>query len=163
MPELRAVSNAGPLIYLSVLNRFDLLKRFFGELYVPRAVYDEVVVEGEGLPGCDETRSAVEEGWMQVASVQDGAAVEALLDRLHPGEAETIVLARTLGLQWALLDERIARDKARLMGVNVTGTIGILIRAMRDGIDLDLRSDLDVLIDHNFRISRDLYDRLVGK
>ena len=40
------VTNAGPLIALGKLNRLDLLAGLFGEVYVPQAVYEEVIREG---------------------------------------------------------------------------------------------------------------------
>jgi predicted nucleic acid-binding protein len=154
----KVVANASPLIYLSVLNRFHLLKDLFGEVYLSEAVYREVVVEGAGQPGAAETQTAVTQGWLQQIAVRDRIAVDALLDELHLGEAEAIVLARELSVGRVLLDDRAARTKARLMGLTVTGTIGILILAKKAGVEIDLRRALDILIQQNFRISLDLYD-----
>jgi len=39
------VSNTTPLIGLAAIHRFDLLRRFFGEIIIPPAVYDESVIE----------------------------------------------------------------------------------------------------------------------
>jgi predicted nucleic acid-binding protein len=50
---LKVVSNAGPLITLSVIGQFDLLAKLFGGISIPAAVYDERssvsrrVVQGE--------------------------------------------------------------------------------------------------------------------
>ena len=38
------VSNASPLINLARIERFDLLKQFYGHVIIPSAVYDEVVI-----------------------------------------------------------------------------------------------------------------------
>ncbi len=94
MRKLNVVTNAGPLIYLSLLGRLDLLRELFGSVSVPDAVYQEVVVEGKGRPGASETHAAVESGWLQRAGVQGRDVVEALLADLHVGEAEAIALAR---------------------------------------------------------------------
>ena len=40
------VSNAGPLIALAKLNRLDLLAELYGEVQIPRAVYNETVTQG---------------------------------------------------------------------------------------------------------------------
>lgn len=45
---MRVVSNASPLINLSRVRQLDLLPHLFGELRVPEAVWQEVVVDGEG-------------------------------------------------------------------------------------------------------------------
>jgi predicted nucleic acid-binding protein len=67
-------------------------------------------------------------------AVGDRIAVDALLDELHLGEAEAIVLARELSIGRILLDDQAARSRARLMSLTVTGTIGILLLWMNDQI-----------------------------
>lgn len=118
------------------------------------------MVEGSGQAGGQETQTAITQGWLQQIAVQDRIAVEALLDELHLGEAEAVVLARELSVGRVLLDDRAARAKAGLLGLSVTGTIGILMLAREKGIDIDLKRDLDILIRHNFWVARELYERL---
>ncbi len=43
---MKVVVNATPLIALSLINRLDLLPALFEEIVVPRAVYEEIVVQG---------------------------------------------------------------------------------------------------------------------
>ena len=47
--------NAGPLMALGKLNRLDLLAGLYGEVQIPRAVYNEVVTQGlaRGAPARD--------------------------------------------------------------------------------------------------------------
>lgn len=47
----RAVVNAGPLVALSLAGRLDLLPVLFQEVWVPRAVYREVAIDGLGRAG----------------------------------------------------------------------------------------------------------------
>jgi predicted nucleic acid-binding protein len=160
MKRETVVSNAGPLIYLSLLNRFSLLENIFSTVFIPDAVYQEVVLDGRGQPGADEVRAAIASGWLVRSTVTERIAVDALLEELHAGEAEAIVLSRELAIERVLLDDRAARSKAQLMGLTVTGTVGILLLAHRAAIIEDIRPDLDRLIESNFRISRRLYDQL---
>jgi uncharacterized protein len=162
VPRLAAATNAGPLIYLSVLGRLPLLQELFAEVLLPDAVYEEVVLQGHGLPGSNETKAGVEDGWLRRVAVQNRALVDALLSELDIGEAEAIALARELGLQRILMDDRSCRAKARSMGLRVTGTIGVVLLARSNGIDVDLKHDLDLLIQHNFRISHELYEQLIA-
>ena len=156
------VTNAGPLIYLAVVSQFELLKQLFGVVYLPQAVYQEIVVHGRGRPGASETNTAVAEGWLKRIVVEDRIAVDSLLDELHIGEAEAIVLAQELEVGKVLLDDRQARTKAQLMGLAVTGTVGILLLAKHTGIIGDIRQELNRLRASNFRFSQDLYDRLTS-
>jgi len=41
--------NAGPLIALGKLNRLELLAELYGQVRIPRAVYDEAVTRGLAL------------------------------------------------------------------------------------------------------------------
>ena len=103
---------------------------------------------------------AIATGWLRRVVVQDRIAIDGLLDELHIGEAEAIVLARELQVGRVLLDDRAARNKAHLMGLTVTGTVGILLLAQQAGVIENIRPELDRLIESNFRISRQLYKQL---
>jgi predicted nucleic acid-binding protein len=80
------------LIGLAQIQRFDLLRRLFGEITIPQAVYDEAVVAGREEGGA--RREVSEAPWIRTMRVKDCLAVEVLLDEMDLGEAETIVLAR---------------------------------------------------------------------
>ena len=154
------VTNASPLIYLALLNRFSLLRRFFDTVYLPEGVFQEVVVRGHGQPGAADTETALSDGWMQCAIVGNRIAVDGLLTELHLGEAEAIVLAREKNIRRILLDDRAARAQASMMDLTVTGTIGVLLLAQASGEISNIQDDLDRLIQENFRIAPALYARL---
>ena len=50
-PPRMVVSNSSPLIALAAIGRLELLKSLFGEIVIPQAVVEEVVVQGQGEPG----------------------------------------------------------------------------------------------------------------
>lgn len=60
---MKVVSNASPLIGLSMINQFHLLKELFHKVYIPEAVYNDVVVKGRGKPGSEETEKAIADNW----------------------------------------------------------------------------------------------------
>lgn len=146
------VSDTTPLIALSVLQRFDLLRQLFGQIHIPRAVYDEAVVSGREVGGAKgEVSAAV---WIRIVEVQDRLAVEVLLDELDLGEAETIVLAREIGADWVLMDERKGRRKLAQMEMPKVGTVGILLKAKQIGILSTIRPELEKLRHQGFSISQ---------
>jgi len=68
------VSNSSPLILLSKLGHFDLLRRLFNQIAVSQEVWDEVVVRGAGRPGAAEAQQA---NWIRVASLSNPAQLAA--------------------------------------------------------------------------------------
>jgi predicted nucleic acid-binding protein len=53
------VSNSTPLIALSKIGVFDLLKDYFGEIMIPNEVYEEVVTRGSHLFGASHLPSFI--------------------------------------------------------------------------------------------------------
>jgi predicted nucleic acid-binding protein len=62
------VSNATPLISLSLINQLGLLKTLYGQVYIPPAVYEEVVTKGRERPGAKEVAQA---DWIVVSEVPE--------------------------------------------------------------------------------------------
>ncbi len=125
------VADPGPLIHLAAIGQLELIHRLAPDVWVPRAVFDEVVLVGAGLPGSEAVRTAT---WIRVVSPTRGEVVAALLaGGLHLGEAQAIALAVEMGADRLLMDERQGRLTAEAMGVAVVGSIGILIAAKTRG------------------------------
>jgi len=126
------VSNTSPLLNLAIIGRLSLLREQFGEIWIPPAVLEELRV-GEDLPGSQAVREAIKTGWLRVEGVKDRPFVQVLQRDLDRGEAEAIALALQVNAEWTLLDEREGRRVAKSLGLKVTGVMGILIRARREG------------------------------
>lgn len=155
------VSNSGPLIGLSMIGQFDLLKVLFGEVNIPSAVYREVAIEGQGKLGAEEVAKAVKDGWITVSDVEDSLILGLLKVDLDDGEAEALALANRLNADLLLMDERKGRVRAKQMRREVIGTIGVLLLVREKGIDIDLKAALDELRKRGFRISDKLYRRIL--
>jgi hypothetical protein len=152
-----AVSNSTPLIALARIDRLELLHDFFQEIYIPEEVYDEVVRRGKDLPGASEVEAS---SFIKVENVDNRVAVDALSISLDRGEAEAIVLAEKKKAL-LIIDDGDGRRTAELLGLKITGTIGILLLASREGI-LDLKRSLDDLRSVGFRISNREYEKILS-
>jgi predicted nucleic acid-binding protein len=53
------VSNTSPLINLAVVGRLELLHQLYGEVIIPQAVYEEIVISGSGRPAASSFRLMV--------------------------------------------------------------------------------------------------------
>ena len=151
------VSDTSLLIHLSRVGRLELLRALYQQILIPPAVWRETVEEGQGRAGEAEVREAAQAGWIEVRPVANTLLVQLLKEGLDDGEAEAIALALEAAADLVLLDETQAREKAALVGLRLTGTIGVLIRAKREGLVDTLRPLLDQLRQKSFWISESLY------
>lgn len=147
------ISNASPLICLARIDKLNLLKKYFGRIFVPKEVYQEICVKGEKKPGSTQVQSAE---WIKIKEVKDKFAVELLELELKKGEAEVIVLAKELKAKLVLIDEKIPREKLNSLGFNTLGSVGVLIKAAKEG-QLNLKQSLDELRKKGFWLSEDIY------
>ena len=154
------VSNSGPLITLATIGRLDLLKSLFERIAVPQAVYEEVVIQGQGEPGSKEVAEAE---WIHTVPVQDRLAVNLLQESLDMGESEAIVLGQELNARYILLDDALARRKADLIGLSVVGTLGVLLMARKAGLVPAVKPILDDLMQTDFRMSERVCEAVLAK
>jgi len=162
MKVFRIVADSSCLIALAQIELFGLLQEVFSKIYIPRAVYEEVVVKGRGEPGSGETEAALKDGWILMKDVNDRTAIDALKAILGKGESEVIILCKELRADYALIDERTARHRAELMSVDTMGVLGIMDLAIEMGFTIDKRSLVKQLKAVGFRISDKLYKRMFG-
>ena len=153
------VSNASPVINLAAIDRLDLLRSLFGEIVIPRAVFDEVAVAGEGDPGSIEVRTFE---WIRTAEVANRTLVMSLSLEMDDGEAEAVALACEMRADLVLLDEKIAREAAFRIGLKCAGVIGMLVEAKRRALIPSVKPLLDELVvKAGFRVSPSLYERVL--
>ena len=121
------VTNSTPIISLAKIDKLHLLRDIFGKIYVPNAVYKEVVLKGKGRPGSKEIQEAE---WVASKEVYNITSKKHLLAYLDEGEAEVILLADELSADLVIMDERKGYEVlSNLLNINVIGTIAILSMA----------------------------------
>ncbi len=91
-----------------------------------------------------------------------GNSAQILRASLGGGESEAISLALELSAQLIILDDRPARRLAKALGLPVIGTLGALLLAKQKGLLPAIKPEMDALVNFGFRISQDLYDRVLG-
>lgn len=128
------VSNSGPLIHLARIDRLKLLKELFGEVIIPLEVRIEVVDRGkeEGMSDAFLIESEIENGWIVVTEKSSNNKVRDIAESagIDIGEAAAIMLARRKKCP-ILIDDLAARRFAAGLGLQVVGSIGVLIRSAK--------------------------------
>jgi hypothetical protein len=155
---MKVISNSSPLINFTALGRLTLLHELYGTVVIPDAVYQEVVVSGRGQPGRAEVEQA---DWIVRETVSNRTAIAAL-HALGRGEAEAIVLGVENPGSLLIIDDRRGRLAAAHLGVNIIGTLGVLLVAKRKGLVAALAPEIEALQTRvGFRIGADLRTRIL--
>lgn len=129
------VSNAGPLIHLTKIGRLNLLKELFKSVVIPNTVKIEVVDRGKEKGAADAFLIENEVRKWIVAEEDINDRVKEIAKRagIEMGEAIAIMFAKEKGFP-ALIDDSAARRFAIGLGLEVIGSIGVLIKATKAGI-----------------------------
>lgn len=121
-------SNTTPFIALASIGQLHLLPQLFGTVHVAESVIGECADGGRivvpALRSLDWVIPVVDEA-------TSGLPVLLELDR---GEKQTIILARKYAAHRVIIDERLGRRIAEYLGLNVTGTLGVLAKAKSAGL-----------------------------
>jgi predicted nucleic acid-binding protein len=148
MPKI-VVSNSTPIIALLDIGRMDILKELYNEVIIPVAVRDEVTAKDAC---CLDGYS-----WIRVATITNLAAKEMFTSALHDGEVEVMILAKETEADLVIIDDGLARRHAKRLGLTITGTVGVLLRAKSLSIIESVAPVLDDLINSGFFISEKVY------
>ena len=149
------VSNSTPLINFATIGELDLLRKLFDQIFVPQAVWQEVVIKGwrESATLIKKTE------WISKKAITDHRLCDTLNKELDTVEAEAIVLAIELNADLLLLDESEARNFAEIQGLKDMGSIGCLTLAKSLGLIAKIKPLLDQVIDKaRFWVSKELYE-----
>lgn len=147
----KVVVNSTPLLVLGNIGRLDILQKLYGTVFIPAAVYKEVSEKN------DRASKALSEAseWIIVKHIDNSQDYAMYRAKLHAGEVETMILAQQRSFQadLVILDDLAARKTAQYLGLNVTGTMGVLIKAKQKGIVSEVRPLLDEIMKNGFFVS----------
>lgn len=145
----KVIVNSTPLIVLCGIGRLGILKDLYGKICIPPAVFREVTIKDDSA--CVQIRSAGT--WICVEEIQDHSEKKMYKAKLHEGEVEVMILAQEQEADLVILDDNAAKKTARYLGLPVTGTLGVLVKAKRMGIIEEVRPLLAEMRKNGFYLS----------
>ena len=152
------VADTSPLNYLVLSDKIDLLPALFEEVWLPPAVSAELRIAA--TPEIVRTWLISSPMWLKTIPLLSSPISGAY--RRHLGESEAIDLALEKNISSVLMDDARGRRQAQALGLEVSGTIGILERAADLGL-VDLQEAIDTLALTNFRLSTRLRSALLSR
>ena len=145
MPK-NIVCDASCLILLNKINRLELLQRLFGTINITEIISKEF--------------NAQVPQWM-VIHKSESALQKGLLNILGAGEASAIALATQLDDSLLIIDETKGRKIAKRMGLDITGTLGLLLVAKKKGHISSVKMVINEIQSTNFRVSPELFQKVM--
>lgn len=136
------ISDTSCFIILSKIGELELLQKLYGEIVTTLDIAEEF---GEKLPN-----------WVIIKKVSDKDKQRILELQIDKGESSAIALALETPNCTLILDDFKARKVAQNLGLNFTGSIGIIIKAKLTGKIVSIKPYLKKIMETNFRISAEL-------
>jgi predicted nucleic acid-binding protein len=138
MPDT-VISDASCLILLSKIDSISLLELVYSSVITTPEIASEV---GFNLPD-----------WITLHSPTGLGALGAIPTSVDRGEATAIALALELPGCTLIVDDLAARNFASRLGIHVTGTLGVLVKAKLDGHVPSIKPFIEKIRQTNFRFS----------
>lgn len=125
----RIVSDTGPILHLHEADVLSVLENL-GQVFIPPAVKAELSRVSSQWP--------IQADWISMEPLRPPAENEAQdwqrAGLLDAGEAQAIALARQSETEWFLTDDAAARLVAEQQGLEVHGSLGVVLGAAALGL-----------------------------
>lgn len=143
------IVNSTPIIALSSIHKLDLLRELYGEVIIPKAVHDEVMVRKDSETQVSLARA---KDWVLIKNISNSETKKFFKVQLHDGEVEVMLLGKELEADLLVIDDYIAREYAKYLEFKVTGTLGIILKAKENGILKEVKPLVFDLLDNGIYI-----------
>ena len=153
MPKV--IVNSTPLIALSKVGRLDILRQMYGRVTVPGAVFQEVTVKNDTV-----RKEILDSEWIDIEAVPDLKDRKMYSAKLHAGEVEVMILAQKMTDHLVVIDDRAARKTAEFLGLKLTGTLGVLLKAKANGLIPKVMPIIECMEAHEIFLSQNLQDKI---
>ena len=147
MPENLVIADTSCLIFLTKIDELNIL----------RANYSRIIITPEIAK--EYTREIPE--WIEIISVKNKSLQLVLEESLDRGESTALALSFEIKDATVILDDLKARKVAGKLGITITGTIGVIVKAKLRGTIPSAKNILLKISDTDFRISSKTIDEAI--
>ena len=136
------ISDTSCFIILTNIGELHLLQKLYSKITTTIEIATEF---GEPLPD-----------WVEILSVKSKDTQRLLEMQIDKGESSAIALALEISDSLLILDDIKARKVATQLGLSITGTLGIIIKAKLEGIIPSVIPILNKIKQTDFRLSNEV-------
>ena len=136
------ISDTSCFIILTNIGELHLLQKLYSKITTTIEIATEF---GEPLPE-----------WVEILSVKSKDTQRLLEMQIDKGESSAIALALEISDSLLILDDIKARKVATQLGLSITGTLGIIIKAKLEGIIPSVIPILNKIKQTDFRLSNEV-------
>ena len=136
------ISDTSCFIIITNIGELSLLQKLYGKITTTIEIATEF---GEPLPE-----------WVEILSVKSKDTQRLLEMQIDKGESSAIALALEISDSLLILDDIKARKVATQLGLSITGTLGIIIKAKLEGIIPSVIPILNKIKQTDFRLSNEV-------
>lgn len=141
------IADTSCFILLDKIKELSLLQKVFGQIITTREIANEF---GKDFPD-----------WVEVKEITDLHYLAVLELEIDKGEASAITLAIEFDSSLLIIDDRKGRKLAERLGLNYTGTLGVLLRAKERRIIPKIKPILEKIQLTNFRFSTIVFNEIL--
>ncbi len=138
------IADTSCFILLDKINSLGLLQSVYKHVYTTPQIAKEF---GKEMPS-----------WVIIEKVTELETLQSLEKELDLGEASAIALSIQLEGSIVVLDDWLARKVAERMGIDYTGTFGLMVAAKKLGIITSVKPLLEQVRQTNFRFSEQVFE-----
>lgn len=109
---------------------------------------------------CSQIKNNLE--WIYIENINDTDDRKMYKAKLHAGEVDVMILAQeSPRADLVIIDDNAAKKTAKYLGLNVTGTLGVLLKAKKMGVIPSVKEAIDVIQNNGFYISERIIDMVM--
>lgn len=146
MPKI-IVPDTSCLIFLEKIGEIQILKELYSRVVTTNEITNEYIYS---LPK-----------WIKISDAREKQYQKVLEQIVDKGEASIMVLALETAESVVAIDDLKARKLAKSLDLQVTGTLGIIVKAKKAGLIKSTKECITKLREVDFRISEKIAKEII--
>mgnify|MGYP003680971013 CR=1 FL=1 len=152
---MTVVCDTSSISNLLQIGLVSILHTLYGRVLITPAV------QGELRAFSDHGEQIDQFSWINVRAPENREMLAQLLEILDLGESESIIVAIESNANYLIIDEYKGRKIAELYGVKISGILGVLIQAKKQGLISSVQENIKKLVEIGFRLDKSLVERVL--